>query len=525
MAITTRLGKGSPLTYAEVDANWTGFQDSSGSSLVGFVQSGTGAIADDLQSRGRRVVYVQDYMTAAQRVDVAGFTAAIDVTAAIQAAENAFSGQVLLRMPRGKYLVSSEVTFDQDRTSIEGDGQQATIVQFAPTTTGVAAFHFKKSSAVTIAQCSIKGISFDATGNTQATKAALRVTDGEEIIIDDVAVSNWSSAGKDCIGLQFRGRQTHSIGRISITADIPISIEDNPNSTIDIDHYHFHDCYLIADTSQPCIKIADGVNLTHVTFDGYQAWVKGKYGIYWNDTTTTAASIAMHVENVRWEQETDATGYMFYISHNLKLEMLSLKNCYGGATGNGIYLRKCDYVDLDNIFYVGSGTAMNADSTCTFVSFKNVSFDNAAATVTLTATQLSGTYRLGGNITSLDPAPASNASVTQKWNPSASLGFSQIEPATFTVANASIAKFSTLNMQGMFFIYATVANVCAVMALTGATHSVKLLVQSDTGWFGTTAAAANFNVYYDAGNSQYTIQNNTVTSDTFYVVSMGRGDR
>lgn len=61
---------------------------STGSSLVGFLQSGTGAVARTLQSKERDVVSVFDFMTAAQIADVQNGTGVptLDVTSALQAA-------------------------------------------------------------------------------------------------------------------------------------------------------------------------------------------------------------------------------------------------------------------------------------------------------------------------------------------------------------------------------------------------------------------------------------------------------
>jgi hypothetical protein len=59
---------------------------SSGAALVGFVQSGAGAVARTAQDKGREWVTPQDYMTTAQKADVAARTRLLDVTDAIVAA-------------------------------------------------------------------------------------------------------------------------------------------------------------------------------------------------------------------------------------------------------------------------------------------------------------------------------------------------------------------------------------------------------------------------------------------------------
>ena len=43
------------------------------------------------------------------------------------------------------------------------------------------------------------------------------------------------------------------------------------------------------------VTIASGVALHNVVFDGTNAWVGGKYGLYWDDTETKGVSINLSV--------------------------------------------------------------------------------------------------------------------------------------------------------------------------------------------------------------------------------------
>lgn len=82
---------------------------SSGSSLIGFLQSGTGAVARTVQGKLRDTASVFDFMTAAQIADVQAGTLLVDVTAAVQAAINASYGRKLF-FPRGAYRITSTLT-------------------------------------------------------------------------------------------------------------------------------------------------------------------------------------------------------------------------------------------------------------------------------------------------------------------------------------------------------------------------------------------------------------------------------
>lgn len=94
----------------------------SGTSLVGFLQSGTGAVARTAQDKGRDSLCVFDFMTAAQVADVKAGAGSIDVAAALQSAitEAIASGRGLYA-PAGTYLLNTTVTA-ASAIHLHGDG-------------------------------------------------------------------------------------------------------------------------------------------------------------------------------------------------------------------------------------------------------------------------------------------------------------------------------------------------------------------------------------------------------------------
>lgn len=125
---------------------------SSGSSLVGYLPSGTGAVAATVQGKLRESVSVFDFMTTAQIASVQAYNYAVDVTAAMQAAINQTeaSGQTLL-VPPGGYLLSSTLTVPTNSTTKKYRVIKITGAGVAnPFAIGSAGTVFKNLSAQTI---------------------------------------------------------------------------------------------------------------------------------------------------------------------------------------------------------------------------------------------------------------------------------------------------------------------------------------------------------------------------------------
>jgi hypothetical protein len=282
----------------------------------------------------------------------------VDCTSAINSAIASLS-RGTVKFGGGTYRIVNTVTLNKHRVNLVGQGPQATIISYTPMGAGTAIYVYKSGGACV--QNMIKGFGIQSSDTHNFTKVAIQCRNVEELKIEDVAINPWNG-NRASIGFQSRGKHMVSLFNCSIRADICVSIEDNPESTIDIDHYNFHNTYLIADIGS-CVQVADGVNLTNVTFDGYQAWAPKTYGFYWRDTTTGGISANLSFNNVRIEQETDPGAYLFYIQHKIGLYNLLFENIYGGLISKGFYLRKCLHTTLKNIIYynVSKNEALNAD--------------------------------------------------------------------------------------------------------------------------------------------------------------------
>jgi hypothetical protein len=466
-----------------------------------------------LAQDGATKVYVDNATTISVKNYGAVGDGTTDDTAAIQAAINSANGNVSIYFPSGTYLVTSTITFAYDRYTVHGDAINSKIL-FTPTTNNQVCFLFQKSTATSSVQHTVRDLSFYS-NNTSFTKTAIKLVDISECLFENIqTISPHWYGGSGSIFLNTNGRDTTAIKKLSVFADKPIRISANPNSTISLDHFHFSDCYLYS-AGYPLITVDSGCNLSHITFDGFQAWVGGTYGLYWNDTTSSQASFALSLNNVRWEQEVGTSGYLVYIAHNYGLQQLSLNNIYGGIAANGFYLRKSSITKFSQVFYLGSLVAIDANSSNSLFTFDGLFFNNASATINLTATGLTGTYFYGGNSVSYTPSYTGGA--IQAFNPNNVLGFSQLTSKPVTIAANTITTFCNTTALLMVFIQSN--GVSAIYNIKGTSNSTSVMLTSDGTFFGSSAGASSVNIYWNGSN--YVIQNNTANPLTFNIVSLG----
>lgn len=118
-------------TYDNVTGNGSGILSSlaasSGSSLVGFIQTGANAVTQTVQSKLRETVSVKDFGAVGD-----GTT---DDTAAIQAAIDSNSGEVYF--PPGTYKTTSPLSFSNS-VYLRGANKDFSIIRFYSTTAGAS---------------------------------------------------------------------------------------------------------------------------------------------------------------------------------------------------------------------------------------------------------------------------------------------------------------------------------------------------------------------------------------------------
>lgn len=487
---------------------------------ISYTAPYTGGVTTNVEAKLAQTVSVKDFGAAGDGI--------ADDTAAVQAAINSgSSGFTSVYFPTGTYKITSQITISGDRVMLYGDGSSSRIL-FNPTANAIC-FLFDKGSTSSV-QNTVRDLTFYSTDTTY-TKTAIKLVDVSQCLVENVHTIFPHWYGNGSIFLHILGRDTSAVRGLNVFADKPIRVSPIPAphtaGGIGIDHFHFSDCYLGNTVSNnPVVTFDDAVIVSNVTFDGYQAWIGGSDGLYWNSPTATQGSLTLSLNNVRWEQQ-NSGGYLAYVAPASGIVDVSFTNCYSGDNGvaaKGYYLRNCVQFAFRSVFYTGTSVGLDADTTCTSGDL-DLLLNSALSTLTLTATRLNGVIRQGGNVLNYAPNTAAGSGISQIWNPSKTLGFSQLEPITFTVNASSTATFATDSLMGLVLIYADSARVSAIMAVNGAGHSTALLSQSTAGWFGTSVGAANINIYWDAGTSLYKIQVNVASNITFHVVTMGTGER
>jgi hypothetical protein len=130
---------------------------SSGSSLVGFIQSGTGAVERTVQDKAREVVSVTDFYANGVSGVPVDPTGVVDSTLGIQAA---LSSSLCVHFPKGTYKVTAQLTLSVDGQRITGDGIYTTVIR--KTFAGIA---IKVTAArVTISDVFVLGTSYGSDG-------------------------------------------------------------------------------------------------------------------------------------------------------------------------------------------------------------------------------------------------------------------------------------------------------------------------------------------------------------------------
>lgn len=313
-----------------------------------------------------------------------------DMTVAIQSAIAASTGSPII-LSNTDYMTSTEILIDTDGTHIKGSGVNTTRILFKPLA-GATCINLYKSTGL-LSEVTIKDLKLvteDAYGDF--TKIGISLRNVSRVTLDNIGISGWF--GNDLsIGLQTKGRELTTLRNIYIYADIPVSIENNPDyTTIDCDHFHFENTYLVAAANTgSVIKIESGIYISNLLVDGYNAWIPlgDGHGIEWNDTSSgVLTSNNLTFKNIRFEQTNAPTKYCFYFERTgtSRIQFIHFENILAGADNTkGWYIRNGLNIVLKDCYYVNAlnNEGFNVDADTYHITFLNCFWANGT-TATMT---------------------------------------------------------------------------------------------------------------------------------------------
>lgn len=153
---------------------------STGSSQIGFVQTGAGAVTQTAQDKLREIVSVKDFGAVGDGVT--------DDTSAIQDAVDAKPG-FEIKFPKGTYILTSAITVSTDNTRLAGYGQGVTNIK--QTGANVDAFKFQPTDPTNgtfLNTCGISGMSIYDTTAGRTAGAGVRMTQCNNFRLTDIYV-------------------------------------------------------------------------------------------------------------------------------------------------------------------------------------------------------------------------------------------------------------------------------------------------------------------------------------------------
>lgn len=276
-------------------------------------------------------------------------------------------GAAVLVAPPGTFFVDATTTIDANNVIIEGQGQNVTLWKFNPASSDVC-FHFVKSGT-SIVRSGMRLCGFLSTNST--TKEAIRIEDGRQCVVERVAINSGNWPGSGSIGLHTFGRDFLHFSHCDIECARPWLISVNPNlsgvNEITLDMTKVVQVqFATTETTGKCVEIEDGAIMYSTEFDTCD-FAGGKYGIFWDDTTSARDSLHLGVRNSRFEQADDATGFDIYIASTANnLANLHLEKVNGSGGRGFLYGRNLERISLFNSILPGGSGITNFD--ITFVS-------------------------------------------------------------------------------------------------------------------------------------------------------------
>lgn len=504
---------------SEVKSSVQGLLDldaSTGAADVGFIAAGAGAIARTAQDKLRESVSLADFCTTANAK--IGF----DAIAAL------YPNGCNIYIPAGTWNMTEGVVFTGQRMNIYGEGQNVSIINFNPASADTA-FEFNSPSAGGMYQGSLTKIGFTSQNTTD--KTAVNLVNCADFTLEHIGMSDGQWQGSGSICLLVEGRQSLNFHASQIACARPVVIRKNAAfTTLNTDHFNFGGAgtleLISTITTGITVEVEGGVMVTTSHFSGL-ALVQGKHGFQWVESGSAGASYGLVIDNFRSEQATDGTGYSFYIDANARtLQSLVIQQGYLEAGRNGIYLRKCVRVTLEDLIFEMGASKTALDVTLApggVLIIKNCLFVTGA-TITISSAKKAFSSQLGSS----EPSQRGAFEVWVYEDPAdlndpktGALVFEGVMTSPkYTVADNGTLALSTNEFAGNIFVDSQIGTG-ATFYLAGTNNVVSERDDPYSHYHTVKDTAGYTNIYWDAGSSRYVLQNKTGVSKAYTIVRAG----
>lgn len=452
-------------------------------------------------------------------------TGQTDVTAAIQARIDSVGNAAYnFMLPSGILKTSSRLLCKYDGQVLIGTGDYGTYINYVPTAhDGQAVLFAKDDGASSIWHCGIKNIRIRSTDSTYR-KIAVEVRDARTFNMSDCSIGSPFLGGGASIGIRLAGREYITIKNTYVfTQDgIPFDIQTNPAAAIDQDYLRVENCVFSGDdtasSTQPCIRVASGVQMTRSAFRGINMSLGGA-GFSWVDSTSTVSSDQLLLEQMGYEQSrsADGVGYAIKIDKTGGAVLNHLRiagNLAGGDPFviNGLYLRNVSIASaIDVQFSTGGDTGLNI-STVNRLVMQNC-FEQSGATRTMTNMQ--PVVRFGRNIVSGVQSWALEVwETTANTNEGDSISFNEVyvRHRKVTLAAGASVVITTGGLVSGFFRVSAVGATISASGTAAVDNARATLLSGGAGSnFAASSTAGRLCIIY-ASSTAMTLHNQTAES-------------
>lgn len=318
---------------------------SSGATLVGYMPSGTGAVATIVQAKLREFVSVKDFGAVGDGV--------ADDTAAIQAAIDAgktylttTSGREIY-FPAGRYKVTTIDITDCHGVHLVGAGAYATEIFTSGTNQVIKAIG---SSSTPLNKAGVKNMTIRGGGKTNASAHGIDLQWANTCYLENLVFFGCRNA------LNLAHQWQTSLVNISVTgvgADQSyIGVYMDATDLTYIDNAVQAVNVFVQGTSGYGFRLinAQGSKFTNCEAGGspmVNAWYVG------DPASGTVKCQWVHFSNCLGDS-TSSAAWLFRQGAASELSQIQLSNCWGGNGDNGFYFDGCTYISATNLLAIGN---------------------------------------------------------------------------------------------------------------------------------------------------------------------------